>query len=277
MYNITAIKNYILYLKKECNLAVTLHPVNESLILTTELITFNIHENPYCIYVKTCPQAQLHCIHKQAAVYKKSERGSYIGTCHAGVREYVYPIKADGELKGFISVSGYADSHGEEYISAISRKYALPKKDLALAYRSLKREIPDKQTVDTLLQPLCDMLELAYLKTDNTLQEETLAACILRFIKQNYTRPITSKTLCEHFGYSRSHISHTFTQSTHKSLKEYLTDLRVENAKQLLQSSELNVTEIALSLGFLDCNYFTHVFKKQTGISPSAYRKQVRG
>ena len=60
------------------------------------------------------------------------------------------------------------------------------------------------------------------------------------------------------------------------TLKEYLNVLRIEGAKQLLHSSELNITEIAFSIGFSDGNYFTNVLKKHTGISPSAYRKRVK-
>ena len=276
MYDITPIKNYILYLKKECNLLVTLHPM-DALLYATELIAFNIHESPYCIYIKTCKQAQEHCIKKQSAVAAACAGGSYIGTCHAGVREYVYPITANGNVKGFISVSGYADKHGEEYVSAISRKYAFLKKELSTAYRTLKQEMPDKKTVDALLIPLCQMLELFYCKADNTsIQDETFLSKVLRFLKGNYTRPITSKTLCQEFACSRSHLSHTFNQAMGITLKEYLNVLRIEGAKQLLHSSELNITEIAFSIGFSDGNYFTNVFKKHTGISPSAYRKRVK-
>lgn len=275
IYDTTPIKNYILYLKKECNLSITLHPT-DALLYATDLITFNIHDNPYCIYVKTCKQAQEHCIKKQSAVVAACACGSYSGTCHAGVREYVYPIMGKGVIKGFISVSGYADKHGEEYVSAISRKYAFPKKELSAAYRTLKTQMPDKKIVDTLLIPLCQMLELFYLQADTTAQDESFISKILRFLKCNYTQAITSKTLCKEFACSRSHLSHTFNQTMGTTLKDYLNVLRVEGAKQLLHSSELNITEIAFSTGFSDSNYFANVFKKHTGMSPSTYRKYIR-
>jgi len=69
---ISEIKNYILFLKKDCNLEITLHPYgNEHLISNSELILFNIHENPHCIYVKTFPKAFTHCIERQKKGYGK--------------------------------------------------------------------------------------------------------------------------------------------------------------------------------------------------------------
>ena len=73
---IAEIKNYILFLKKQCQLEITLHPNgNEQLISESELIYFNIHENSHCIYVKTFPKAHEHCINRQ---YKINEKCSEV-------------------------------------------------------------------------------------------------------------------------------------------------------------------------------------------------------
>ena len=89
---INEIKNYILFLKKDCKLEITLHPYeNEHLISNSELISFNIHENPHCIYIKTFPDAYRHCICRQDKIMYKCKTGSFCGTCYAGVREFVYP------------------------------------------------------------------------------------------------------------------------------------------------------------------------------------------
>ena len=72
MYDVENIKNYILFLKRECGLYLTLHPYgDESLITQSELITFNIHDNPYCIYVKTLDGVWQHCIESQNKVRDK--------------------------------------------------------------------------------------------------------------------------------------------------------------------------------------------------------------
>ena len=108
MNDITAIKNYILYLKKECALSVTLHSCGSRLILKKDLLGFNIHENPYCVFVKSDKSAQKHCIKKQAQVAEKCKEGSFCGICHAGVKEFVYPVFFEGKVVGFVCVSGFS-------------------------------------------------------------------------------------------------------------------------------------------------------------------------
>jgi len=273
MNDITAIKNYILFLKKECALSITLHQHRSGLILKRDLIAFNIHENPYCVYVKSCASAQQHCIKKQEKIIEKCKDGSFCGVCYAGVKEYVYPNTHQGKVVGFICVSGYATQNNEEYIRAVSEKFPLSKERLASVYQSLKKEMPPKEYVDTLIYPLCHMLELAHIKAETlAVNDDTFMEKLVRYIKKNYTQNLTSDVLCKEFYCSRSHLSHTFNKQMHMSLKEYLNTLRIDSAKMLLQNSQLDIAEISLSLGFSDPNYFTVIFKKYTGVTPSAYR-----
>jgi AraC-like DNA-binding protein len=276
-YDITPIKNYLLFLKKQMNLYVSIHPLKlEGVISTSELATFNIHEPPYCLYVKSSTDAQKRCIEKQTAVLEKSKNGRFVGVCHAGVKEYVYPIFSNEKTVGFICVSGYSSENAESYVRALHEKYNFPLDSLTAAYRSLRKDLPDEKTVDTLLAPLCQMLELAYRKVDEPTKNNPFIARVLAYVRQYYTLPITSETLCAEFYCSRSHLSHVFNKETGKTLKEYLTGLRLNAAKALLKNSEMNITEIALSVGFSDSNYFSNVFKKQTGLSPSKYKKTHR-
>ena len=161
MYDVTDIKNYILFLKTQLGLSITLHPSEkDSLILASELMTFNIHDHPYCIYVKTFPKAQKHCIERQGKIWAKCREGSFCGTCFAGVREFVYPISNGKETVGFISVSGYCGNALESHLRATAQNYGIPLQGLRSASEELRRELPPKEQIDALLIPLCNMLEL---------------------------------------------------------------------------------------------------------------------
>jgi len=278
MYDITHIKNYILFLKRHCGLSVTLHPIGrESLILTSELITFNIHDNPYCVYVKSFPGAQKHCIERQRKIIKKCESGSFCGSCFAGVREFVYPIRNGREIVGFISVSGYRTPDAESYVNSTAKTYFIPIESLTDAYGTLKEHMPSKEEIDTLLIPLCNMLELAYIRTENDNEkEEHLIDAVIRYIKKHHTQSIKLEDVCRQFACSRSYISHTFKKETGRTFKEYLTEIRIEDAKALLRYSGLSVTEIAFSVGMGNSNYFSGVFKRHVGVSPASYRKSQR-
>ena len=274
MSTIEEIKNYILYLKTQCSLSISLHPLEkENLILPSELITFNIHENSYCIYVKTHSHAQNYCAKRQKRVLEKCRDGSFCGVCHAGVREYVYPIRQGHRLIGFISVGGYQCEESHSYLQRTAERFSIPEEQLFATYKALKKDLPDKKQIDILLYPLCAMLELAYLKNDTHEEQEDLIDRVIRYLRLYHTQSITLEEICRHFCCSRSHISHLFKSRIGKSIREFLTDLRIEDAKALLAHSELNVTEIAYSVGFSDSNYFSNVFKSRVGISPLAYRR----
>ncbi|MDD6033596.1 MAG: AraC family transcriptional regulator [Oscillospiraceae bacterium] len=279
MDDIQAIKAYILYLKQTCGLSVTLHPNGaDTLITPSELITFNIHENSYCVYVKSHPEAQEHCIRRQYKVEQKAACGSFAGICYAGVQEYVYPLTDGRRSTGFLCVSGYKCSRPESYIRAAAGAYGLPPERLRDVYASLKDEMPPKETVDTLITPLCRMLELACRKREDApAGDEQFVDRVVRFLKQYHTRSISEEDICRHFGCSRSYLSRQFNRQTGKSIREYLTGLRMADARSLLLYSGLTVTEVALSVGYSDSNYFSSLFKKETGLSPRSYRILYRG
>ena len=119
------------------------------------------------------------------------------------------------------------------------------------------------------------MLELAYIKAEvNVITDNDPIEEVLRYVKRNHTQKISIEDVCKHFGYSRSYVSHVFKKRVGQSFRQYLTQLRIEDARSLLKHSNLTITEIALSVGFSDSTYFSYVFKTKVGISPSAYRKK---
>lgn len=272
MDEIALIENYLIYLITECSLSVTLHPLEkESLITFSRLMRFNIHDNSYCTAIKASGEGHARCLLQQRRVHEKCRRENapFCGVCYAGVKEFVYPLTDGERVIGFVSVSGYACSEGRERMEKNSSEA------LAAAYASLKTEIPERRRVDTLLLPLVRMLELAYRKLAPSAEPESEITQILRYLQGNYAQDLTEQTLCEIFYCSRSHLSHTFKRETGKSLREYLTQIRVDHAKRLLKYSTLSVTEIAFSVGFNDSNYFSNVFKRLEGCSPLAYRKKA--
>ena len=273
------IENYLVYLITECSLSVTIHPKErESLITFSRLMRFNIHDNPYCTFVKSNTDGQKRCLLCQDRVFMKCKETetAFVGTCHAGVREYVYPFCKDGKVLGFVSVGGYQDTSGIERAEKCAEKFSYPKENLKKSYSLLKEQIPDKKRIDTLLFPLISMIELAYTRQKENEAGENLITEICRYLRQNYALDLTTESVCKKFYCSRSYLSHTFKTGTGKSFRDYLNEIRIDHAKRLLKYSALSVREIAFSVGFSDQNYFSGVFKRTTGLSPLAYRKNTK-
>ena len=281
--NTKSIANYIEFLKQNYNLFITLHPLKyEDVISTSDLFRYNIHTNPYCLYMKTNAELWQQCTAKQGKVLEKCKGGSFVGVCHAGVEEFVYPINCKDEVVGFISVSGYQASEelAKSYVKRISDKYCFDlKKTFEIYEKSLSAELLEKSFVDTIMMPLSNMLELAYLKQPEinrpqNSNEQTYHK-ILHYININHSNKITVSNLCNIFHFSPSYISHLFKKTNGKSINEYINQLRINDAKSLLTSSKLNIEEIAMAIGFSNSNYFSNVFKVATGLSPLNYRKSI--
>lgn len=273
MYDYKRIKNYILWLKKKCRISVSLHSaLNESALANTELSAFNVHDNPYCACLKSLRCAAADCVKKQSSVQEKCLSGEYRGMCRAGVFEFVYPVKSPEKTVGFISVSGYKAPGGEERVKRTAAHYGLSQGMMLEKYAQLKEPPADKSEIDALIFPLLDMLTLAFILGDG--KRTSLAGRTAEWINKNYGSPITSKEICRALGVSRAYMSREFNREMHVTVREYINSVRIKNAKILLDSSELNVSEIAYSVGFSDSGYFSSVFKKTTGLSPLEYKKR---
>ena len=94
------------------------------------------------------------------------------------------------------------------------------------------------------------------------------------YIKINYNDPeISVEKLCLNLHVSPTYFSTIFKKETDMSFVNYLTDIRLEEAVKLLNTTDDKTYIIATKVGYQEANYFSYVFKKKFGISPSRYRK----
>lgn len=96
-------------------------------------------------------------------------------------------------------------------------------------------------------------------------------------ILQSYGSPdLSVEALSKAVGLSRAHLGRIFIENARISPIGYIIFIRCEQAKKLIESSNLSIGEIAESVGFADPLYFSRIFKKSVGISPTEYRKRYR-
>ncbi|MGO4543126.1 helix-turn-helix domain-containing protein, partial [Paenibacillus sp. 2TAB19] len=94
------------------------------------------------------------------------------------------------------------------------------------------------------------------------------------FIRRNFTRELTVETLAEYVSKTPNYFSHLFKREFGISFKEYINRLRIAKAKELILGTNDLIYEISERVGFTDYTYFTQVFKKMEGYSPTVLRKQ---
>jgi AraC-like DNA-binding protein len=95
---------------------------------------------------------------------------------------------------------------------------------------------------------------------------------IMNYIHKNYKKDIDINMLADHVGLSYSHVRKIFNDETGENIVNYINNLRIEEAQRLLRQTEMNMNEIALSLGYNNNQSFNRFFKKYVGITPGEYR-----
>ena len=92
------------------------------------------------------------------------------------------------------------------------------------------------------------------------------------FIHENYNKQITLNDVAEHVYVSTSYLSRMFKKELGKNFVDYLNGLRIEKAKELLMDPRYKTYEVAEIVGIPDAHYFSRLFKKYEGLSPTEYR-----
>lgn len=98
---------------------------------------------------------------------------------------------------------------------------------------------------------------------------------MITYVQLNISMPIALEDISKKLNVNASYLSQQFNKEVGKSLPEYVTEKRIQEAKYLLRGhSTLSISKIATAVGFSEVNYFARVFKTKTGITPREYRNQ---
>jgi len=98
---------------------------------------------------------------------------------------------------------------------------------------------------------------------------------INNFIETHYMEELSMKNAARAMNYSDAYFCKLFKQCFHMNFSSYLNEYRIEKAKAMIENSRVNVKEVGRACGYTDPNYFSRVFKKLTGQTPTEYRLSI--
>jgi AraC-like DNA-binding protein len=98
----------------------------------------------------------------------------------------------------------------------------------------------------------------------------------MAYVHTHYAEKVSLKELAAYVGLSEQHLIRSFRKESGITPIDYLKRYRLRRAKALLEAGDKSITEVALEVGFSDSSYFARVFRREVGVSPSAYRRGER-
>ncbi len=138
------------------------------------------------------------------------------------------------------------------------------------------QEIDATKTLSSLSRYVTSHLEAVLAPVNDKDSINRKIHVIMKYVHEHYAENgLTIQAIAQNVYLSQTYLCAFFKKSTGKTLNEYITEVRIEKSKELLSNIDIKLYEVATSIGFTDANYFSTLFKKYTGCTPSEFRERV--
>lgn len=113
-------------------------------------------------------------------------------------------------------------------------------------------------------------------KMNKELEQSDLVQCVVTYLTKHYNEAISIQQMSEELQCDRRRLTYVFEKQLGLSPIQFLTELRIKHAKELLRTTNIAVGDIGEAVGYVDPFYFSRVFKKHAHVTPSTYREQFK-
>ncbi|MBT2755841.1 response regulator [Mesobacillus foraminis] len=151
---------------------------------------------------------------------------------------------------------------------------ALPVDVLMEKCEQLKKVETIEELRKILFQQIDDLSEFITQKQYPVQSDNAIMKKALNYIHEHYTEELTLQLVSGHVHISRNYFSILFKRTVGKNFIDYVIDLRIHKAKELLKTTSLKIYEVAEQSGFNDVKYFSKLFKRMMGSSPVDFRSK---
>lgn len=235
--------------------------------------------SPFCNRIQQIDRIRQKCNEMDKAAFEKVEQTekTFVYQCHCGLYEAVAPIYHFGVLSGYLMM-GQVRSHSDSSRGCILKKLIPFTDDIDEATQYVDTI---KSIDENLIYSYVTIMQLVaeHITRTNKINRcgNHLAPMLKQYINRNYNKAFSLSLLTQKFNCCSSTLMSCFKSEYHMTIIEYLHQVRLTQAEQMLTCSRKSVKEIAAACGFSGQNYFTRLFTKQYGISPTQYRtKKVK-
>lgn len=230
----------------------------------------------FCKRVQQTPQSRKLCVEADLKAFEKVRKTgeAYSYKCHCGLIEIVAPIYNYGIISGYVIMGQITDSKfsSEQNIIDKSEHFFENKEQLTSAVKNIP--VIKQDELDSYVNIL--QLIAEYMTQTNRMapKSKDLALGIRKYIGNNFNKKITVELMCEIFCCSRTTLMNTFKERYGITIGEHINHCRLEKAEQMLLNTNESIKNISVECGFSDQNYFSKVFIRRFGCTPTYFRKK---
>lgn len=240
----------------------------------------------YCDYIRSCPDGLKRCVCPVSDMrliqrVEESDKPCYT-FCHAGLIDFAFPMARAKDpivLAGGQLLFDSPTKEKKEWLYKRIKDLPLDKKVLWSSMDSIP--VIPLTTIKSLIAlintiperfPERDVIEILSKISGQPSPKHEKINSVLSFLKSNFNEQHSLKDISSRVGLSPYYLAHIFPQELGLSVMQYRKQLRLAAAKEMLRNTKLPITQIAYDLGWNDSNYFSNVFKNETGLSPKSFR-----
>ncbi len=271
-YNNTQLMDLISKIYDLCGIWINIHDLSGKDIQIRDAHT------DFCRAINNLPEGHARCVtcDAKASDICREIKHAYHYRCHAGICETLVPIFDKGEVISYLGFGQLLADYPPPEEQWACTKATLswypgdPEELHAKFLRIPKCSAKKSDALTGILQILA-----AYVENNNTIisARYTDLQRLELYLSQHYMEKLTIQTITADLNFGATKLCDLAkTLSNGHSLTWLIANYRVQAAQKLLISSDKSISEIALMVGYEDYNYFTKVFKKLVGITPSKYR-----
>lgn len=243
-----------------------------------EIYSYPADATPFCRELQKNSAILANCKQNDSSAFEKVKKSGevYVYKCRRGLFEAVAPIYHYGTLSGYLMMGQICDGSPES-LDTVNRKATEILGDSRKA-EQLCREVKviDRKLIDSYINIMLVLAE--YLTGTNRLitHNEKLPELIREYINKNYSAKITLSILSQKFGCCNATLTKTFKKEYNLSIMEYLCEVRLKKSAEMIEKTRKSFKEISADCGFYDQNYFSKLFTKRFGCSPTEYRTKTK-
>ncbi|MBQ7356821.1 MAG: PocR ligand-binding domain-containing protein [Clostridia bacterium] len=230
--------------------------------------------NLYCRLVQSSKPGLVRCLESNRVLLDecKEKKKPMMRICHAGLVEIAVPILYNDNIVGYVMLGHIrAEGYNMNFEQGLSGLPVDP--NLAQDIYSSLPTHERKRLIS--IMNIAEMFgKFIIMENFLTPKESENLEQIRRYVYDNIDKKLTAQKIANGVHVSKSTLYSTVSSSFGCTVSEFISKVKIDKAKELLQKTDLQVEEIAERLGFSSPAYFGKVFKRIVGVSPLRYRKK---